>query len=108
LVGPTGSGTFNTRKAQFGDGYKQIVGDGINTEWQSWPLSWLCTWTQAVALMAWIRAHPYQVSFFWTPPLGVQGYYRIVSYTAVANGGNVAKHLDTYTITATFEQDFKP
>ncbi|MCP5854454.1 phage tail protein, partial [Klebsiella pneumoniae] len=38
-IEPTGSGTFRVRSAQFGNGYRQVAGDGINNEVQSWPLT---------------------------------------------------------------------
>lgn len=38
LVNPQGEVSFRSLEAQFGDGYRQIAGDGINTKMQTWPL----------------------------------------------------------------------
>jgi phage-related protein len=108
LVGPTGTGTFRLRTAQFGDGYMQVTPDGPNADVQSWPLTWLCTGSEGATLMAFFRAH-IGVSFFWTPPLGVQGYYQVMpGYTIVPNGGDKTTNEDTYTVGATFQEMFKP
>ncbi|MDF1653185.1 phage tail protein, partial [Pseudomonas aeruginosa] len=37
--GGEGDITFATRSAQFGDGYKQLVSEGLNSKSQSWPVS---------------------------------------------------------------------
>lgn len=39
-VGLSGSNKFRTLKANFGDGYKQRAGDGINTKEKKYSLSW--------------------------------------------------------------------
>ena len=38
LIGTEGVHTFSRYVAKFGDGYMQVVGDGINNRRQSWPL----------------------------------------------------------------------
>lgn len=37
--GGEGDIAFATRSAQFGDGYKQLVSEGLNSKSQSWPVS---------------------------------------------------------------------
>ncbi|WP_181944600.1 phage tail protein, partial [Klebsiella pneumoniae] len=42
-VNPTQTVNFRTRKAQFGDGYAQVSGDGLNTRSQEWELNFVGT-----------------------------------------------------------------
>ncbi|HHP1737599.1 TPA: phage tail protein, partial [Klebsiella pneumoniae] len=42
-VNPQQTVNFRVRKAQFGDGYAQVSGDGINTRSQDWELSFVGT-----------------------------------------------------------------
>ncbi|NOK93697.1 phage tail protein, partial [Escherichia coli] len=42
-VNPQQTVNFRVRKAQFGDGYTQVSGDGINTRSQDWELSFVGT-----------------------------------------------------------------
>jgi phage-related protein len=103
LVEPQGAVTLRVRKAQFGDGYKQTVADGINTKVQSWPFSWIGTDAAMGALMAFLDAHTGK-SFLFTPP-GVGAvplYWTCEAYTHVPMGGGVTR------VAATFDQDFKP
>lgn len=37
---PTGEFRHRVKEVEFGDGYKQVSGDGINTESQSWPFTY--------------------------------------------------------------------
>jgi phage-related protein len=101
-IGITGDGALALRTAKFGNGYTQDAADGPNNESQTWPLTWTLNATNAVALMAFIRAHAQGQTFFWTPPLGVQGYYVITKYQIQAQDGSY------YTINSTWEQRFKP
>lgn len=38
-AGTSGKVTFRTRSAQFGDGYKQEVADGLNNKVQAWTVT---------------------------------------------------------------------
>ncbi|WP_038226044.1 phage tail protein, partial [Xenorhabdus bovienii] len=40
-VNPTGDITQRVRTVRFGDGYSQRSGDGINSNHQSWPLTFV-------------------------------------------------------------------
>ena len=57
LVEPTGEGKFRLRKAQFGDGYAQVVTDGLNNEVQTWPLSFAGRSEAIRPILAFLRAH---------------------------------------------------
>lgn len=108
LLGVTGAGTLALRTAKFGNGYTQDAGDGPNNESQAWPLSWTLGTTDATALMAFIRAHAQGQTFFWTPPLGVVGYWVITDYSISVLVGEDAPGGGVYTITSKWEQRFKP
>jgi phage-related protein len=102
LVQPVGTITYRVLKAQFGDGYAQTGADGINNETQSWPLVFRGLDSKISAIRDFIRARQGYQSFFWTPPLGVQGYYKCTGHTIRPLGGGKSE------LTATFEQSFQP
>ena len=99
---PAGQATFRVLKAQFGDGYSQEVADGINNEVQSWPLQFVGTRAEVIAIRDFFRRHGGYKGFFWTPPMGEPGLYKVAAYSPVHQGG------DVYLISATFEQKFAP
>lgn len=98
----TGTSTFAVRSAQFGDGYTQEVADGINNESQSWPLTFMGSKAEIQPIVDFFRAHAGYRGFWWTPPFGVQGIYKVTAFSPMPNGG------DIYTLTATFVQKFAP
>lgn len=100
--GPSGEFTYRTRTAQFGDGYAQVVSDGINAESQSWPLTFTGMKADVVAIRDFLRRHGGAKSFLWTPPNGDLGLYRCKTFSLAVLGG------DRYTLSATFEQAFRP
>ncbi|KPE40985.1 phage tail protein [Pseudomonas aeruginosa] len=94
--------TFATRSAQFGDGYKQLVSEGLNSKSQSWPVSITGPAATIKAAMDFLDRHAGARAFLWTPPLGGLGFYTCAGYRPVNLGGRV------YRLTATFEQAFHP
>lgn len=100
---PEGSFNQRVRVAKFGDGYEQVAADGINSEQQSWPLSFSGLEKEMVPLLSFMRRHVIK-SFVWSPPYGKQGLYRVVSDSIRATpvGGQVM------TVSATFQQSFAP
>lgn len=101
-VGTAGSAEFRTKKSQFGDGYSQEFEDGLNSEVQSWPISMVGYESAIAPPLEFLRTHGGATSFQWTPPLGVQGWYRCKSYGITGHGN------DAYTLTADFQQVFAP
>lgn len=89
------------RKAQFGDGYKQISEDGINSETIKFPFSYRGPLTTALAIRDFCRSHCSK-PFIWSPPHGDKGLYRVSpdSIRMLPNGKTQA------TISATFEQAY--
>jgi len=67
---PTGEEQFRVMTAQFGDGYKQTAGDGINNTAQSWPVQFVGSAAYITQIRDFLRAHGGVKPFFWTPPLG--------------------------------------
>lgn len=98
----TGDATFRVRTAQFGDGYAQVVADGLHNRVGSWPLTFTGPTSRIEAIMAFLDARGGSESFYWTPPLGVQGLYRCAQYSLHREGG------DIYSVTATFDEAFAP
>lgn len=99
---PLGATTFRRLAAQFGDGYRQVAGDGINNKVQSWPLTFSGDKKDMTALAAFLDRHAGIRSFLWTPPMGVEGFYEAPAYTLNPVGG------DVYSVSATFQQVFRP
>lgn len=102
FIEPTGTGTLRTKKAQFGDGYKQVAADGLNNESESWPLTFRGKEAYIREILAFLRARKGSESFYWTPPLGEQTYWTCDTYGTTPLGGGM------FTLTATFEQYFQP
>lgn len=99
----TASGKVRHRiaRAQFGDGYKQEAPIGINTKLQDWNVTVEGYRTEIEAVRDFLDDHV-GVAFFWTPPLGVEGYYTCNEYEPRMLGGGL------WTISMTFEQGYKP
>lgn len=97
-----GSVKLRTRSAQFGDGYRQVVQDGINNRTRSWPQKFVGDEKRIRAIQAFIDRHAGAKSFLWTPPLSEQGRFRIEEYTPVVEAGGV------YSLSATFVESFTP
>ncbi|QZI68666.1 phage tail protein [Pseudomonas protegens] len=98
----SGTTEYATKSAKFGDGYKQVVADGINNASSEWSISISDKGAVIAAIKAFLDRHAGATPFLWTPPLGTQGLYRGNSVRLSGGGG------DYYTLTATFEQAFHP
>jgi len=99
-IEPTGTGTFRVRSAQFGNGYRQVAGDGINNETQSWPLTFRGSESDITEILNFLREAKGATPFNWTPPLGEAGLYTCATWGLTPHGAGI------YTLTATFEQYF--
>ncbi|HCW18356.1 phage tail protein [Achromobacter sp.] len=101
-VNAQGAVKFRVLTAGFGDGYTQTAADGINNKVQSWPLQFVGKEATVAPIAAFLDRHAGYRSFLWTPPLGQEGYYTASEYQVVALGGGA------YTVSATFQQVFRP
>lgn len=99
---PTGTNQYRVLEAQFGDGYRQSVGDGINNETRSWQLSFVGRESEIVPIRNFLRQHQGYMPFEWTPPLESKGLYEVRQFQVVPNGAGI------YTLSATFDQRFEP
>lgn len=101
-VNPTQTVNMRTRKAQFGDGYTQVSGDGINPRSQEWDLTFIGPESYIQTIKQFLDQHEGIKSFVWKPPLEDSGLYRCEQYKPTPMGGG------NYSLTATFTQAFKP
>lgn len=100
-VQTSGDGEFLMDRSRFGDGYSQDTPKGINNEVQKWKVSFAGYKGDCAPVMAFLRSQK-GLSFLWTPPLGVEGYYTCTKYGISDNGGAF------FTISMDFEQGYVP
>jgi len=68
-VGLSGNNKFRTLKANFGDGYKQRAGDGINTKTKKYNLSWSNLDTDEInAIISFLDGQAGYIAFEYTLP----------------------------------------
>lgn len=89
--------------SQFGDGYSQRVGDGINIRPRSWALTFNArTAAEMSPIVAFLEARNGIEAFDWTPPKGSAGKFVCKRWqqTAVRYG--------LENLAATFDEVFEP
>lgn len=104
-TGASGDISQSTWENDFGDGYTQAGGIGINTKQQSWDHSISGRMVQGDDLKGvrdFLDRHEGYKSFLWTPPGGSPGRYRATGYKLVASGAGLL------TLSVTFKQVFNP
>lgn len=94
--------TLRTRKAQFGDAYAQVAGDGINPKLPQWSVSFTGDESYILAIKAFIERHGGWKSFRWKPPLEPEGLYRADTLQLSSHGNNI------HTLSSTFIQAYHP
>ncbi len=63
------SSNYRTRRADFGDGYVQATGAGLNTKQTKWSLAWTSELNGNVATIeAFLDERAGSKPFWWTPP----------------------------------------
>lgn len=85
------------RTAQFGDGYQQRVGDGINTVARSWALKFTRLTADIDAIEAFLDARGGLESFTWTPPSGAIGKWVCAEWSRPVPVLNVQEINATFT-----------
>lgn len=78
--------SFRTRKAQFGDGYTQVAGDGINPVTPQWSVSFTGDEAYIQAIKNFLNRHTGWKSFIWKPPLEPSGLWRAESFQISTHG----------------------
>ncbi|MDE9430661.1 phage tail protein [Xenorhabdus bovienii] len=106
-VNPTGDITQRVRTVQFGDGYSQRSGDGINSNHQSWPLTFVGNQQYIGEIRQFLLRHQGWRSFKWRNPLSELGLYACQGHRVTALGMN-GMHEQMYQLTATFETTYQP
>jgi phage-related protein len=102
-AGASGKITYRVREVKFGDGYAQVVADGINNEVQSWPLLFEGTLAQMTPIRDFFRRQLGYKSFYWTPPgESAPLLFRADEVTFTSVGAGV------YQISAEFKQVYYP
>lgn len=87
---------------QFGDGYKQAVGNGINNKSQSWGLTFRGRSEEIEMIAAFIDRHGGYLPFLWTPKDSTQLVWDCAGYNKTINTKDVS------TLTCVFNQRFLP
>ncbi|MEE5149110.1 phage tail protein [Pseudomonas alliivorans] len=94
--------TYRVRTSQFGNGYKQDVGDGPNNKEDSYPITFTGTKERVLQIMEFLDRHAGAKAFLWTTPLGQIGLFTCKNPVPTPMGGIAFK------LTATFERAFHP
>ncbi|MBV1814530.1 phage tail protein [Pseudomonas viridiflava] len=94
--------SYRVRTSQFGDGYKQQVGDGLNNKLDSYPVTFSGTQDRVLSIMTFLDRHAGAKAFLWTTPLGQLGLFTCKDPIPTPMGGRIFK------LTATFERAFHP
>lgn len=101
-VGAQNDTSLRTRKAQFGDNYAQVSGDGLNPVTPQWSVSFTGDEAYVLAIKAFLTRHAGWKSFIWKPPLEPAGLWRSESLQISTHGA------DLYTLSTTFIQAYHP
>lgn len=103
LSDPEGTSTFRVLTAQFGGGYAQEVGDGINNETRSWPLTFWGHGPELRPIRDFLRRHAGFRPFLWMPPMEDQEALFVAREFKLRSLGGGA-----YTLAVNFEERFAP
>lgn len=87
-----------TLTAQYGDGYRQVCGDGINNLVQSWTLEFLGGEDEISDVKDFLDARAGYDPFLWKPPFSDTALeWTAGNYTLTPQGGTVWKLSVTFT-----------
>lgn len=87
-----------TRTAGFGDGYAQIVADGINNDMEEWTVRFTGTTERGLAIRNFLRERGGSKPFTWTTPEGDTHFFTCKTWTRGRERGVLM------TVSATFTQ----
>lgn len=92
-----------TIQSQFGDSYKQIASNGINSAVETWTLTVSGRLDSMKEVRSFLKSHV-TISFWWTNPWGEKKLYRVKSDSI----GHKFINGDWVEVDCTFEQSFSP
>jgi phage-related protein len=104
-VGASGDISQRVWENDFGDGYVQSGGTGINTKSQSWELSLtgrMVPGDDLLGVRDFLDRQEGYKSFSWTPPGGTAGRYKANGYKLTTQGAGI------YSLSVTFKQTYTP
>ncbi|MDC9606635.1 phage tail protein [Xenorhabdus griffiniae] len=84
-VGAVGEFEPVVRSVQFGDGYRQSIGEGLNALREQWPLSFVGVWSDIEPIVDFLREHQGWRAFKWRNPLSELGLYQAGKFSLQAN-----------------------
>lgn len=101
----TGAGPeleFAVKTAQFGNGYAQEVQDGLNAAKEVWNISRFGDLSVLAPMYKFLKRHGGTKAFQWLTPFGEEILVKATNIKMPNQGAN------TYTLSATFAQVFRP
>ncbi|QGT81600.1 phage tail protein [Pseudomonas coronafaciens] len=104
-VGASGDVKQRTWSNDFGDGYTQAGGVGINTKSQAWDVTVTGRFGAGQKLQQvqdFLDRHDGFKSFLWTPPGSAQGRYTANGYKLATLGNGL------HSLSTSFKQTFRP
>ncbi|WP_263146072.1 phage tail protein [Pseudomonas sp. RIT-PI-AD] len=101
-AGVQGEIEYAVRETKYGDGYAQVVGDGLNDRSESWAVSKTGNRSTMQPLWQFLDRHAGRKAFRWVTPTGTSGFFRAKGYRLTPLGNEL------FTLSATFEQHFHP
>lgn len=97
-VGVSATIEYRTRASQFGDGYEQLGGDGINSEQEKSTHEFVMRKPEAKLMQAFLARHAGYKAFEYTTPLGE------VLLMTCDKSSYTARTRDLFVFTLTFKQ----
>lgn len=99
-IDSNGSKSFRVREVKLGDGYSQVVGDGINTERDEQKIKFVGLIGEVKEVTTFLEEHAGYKPFIFEHPLNGEGVYLVdgFSYNPVAK--------DLYTLNFTLKQAY--
>lgn len=95
-----GDREYLTRNAQFGDGYEQVSGEGINSSRDTWSITYSGKIDDVRLVREFLDERKGRLSFLWRNPFGELSMYRASKYNIVPYSRDVLR------LTTTFTQSF--
>ena len=97
--------THRTLDVQFGDGYEQSVGDGINTRREAWSLTFEGKSEKINAIKTFLDEHKGYIPFYWTTSNGDSLLVKSKGgYSQTRRSSRLGT--DVVGLTVTFEETF--